>query len=156
MYKNIICFFSFLFIIGNVCMGKVREIRRWLILHTHTHTHIQGLTVRIFSDPLPPRSVRVEIFLGLYNFPDAHEKVTPPTYILHLDMSPSRMPPTQLKRHFRRGISVLFTLGNRGISCYANKAIYTAYRRDLQVNIQHQYSTKKAVEYEDDGDTNCN
>ena len=41
MYRNIIYFFSFPFIIRKVCMGRVKENRRWIkCTHTHTHTHV--------------------------------------------------------------------------------------------------------------------
>ena len=75
-------------------------------------------------------SVLVEIFPSLYNFPNAHSilMVTPHTYTLHMDMPLSSMPPTQLMRHFCWGNTcILFTLGNRYISCYATYATYIAF-----------------------------
>ena len=58
----------------------------------------------------------------------------------------SHLPPThllssQLMRHFCWGSTcVLFTWGNRCISCYSTLATYAACQRDISVNIQ-QYST---------------
>ena len=46
---------------------------------------------------------------------------------------------TQFTRHIRWGICVLFTLGNRCITCYATHAIYAACQRNLKVNIQRRY-----------------
>ena len=72
LYKNIICYFSF-------CDTKytygqsVGESRRYLSLHTHTHTHTKERQC-CFSVKLLCLSVsfcRVEVFPGLYNFPDA-------------------------------------------------------------------------------------
>ena len=49
------------------------------------------------------------------------------------------MLPSRRIQHFCRGIWVLFTLGNKCISCYATRANYTACQRDLPVNIQRMY-----------------
>ena len=52
MNKNIICFFIFSFITRNVRVGRIRESRRWLSLHTHTHTHTWGWWYRSSVKPL--------------------------------------------------------------------------------------------------------
>ena len=51
--------------------------------------------------------------------------------------NPSSMPPTQFLQHFRWGICLMVTLGNRFISCYATHTIYAA----CQKGLSGQYST---------------
>ena len=91
----------------------------------------------------------IKIFPGLYNFPDAHAifVVIPPTYTLHMDTLPSSMPTTQFTWHFAGGICILFTLGNRFISCYTSHATLAACQRDLPVNIQHKKVLVLTVHY---------
>ena len=50
--------------------------------------------------------------------------------------SSSSIRPTDFTQHLRRGICVLFTLGNICISWYTINSIYAACQRDLHVNIQ--------------------
>ena len=168
MYKNTICFFSFPFLIQNVHME--RESQRRLSLHIRRgngRVLLWSLLAFLLC------SAWVEIFPGLYNFPDAHIIliISPAAYTMHVDMSPSSMPSTQFKQHFFQfqlistraptccllwetgvlpvvfsassvwpfwhathaiydvfplGHCVLFTLGNRCISCYDTHAIYVA------------------------------
>ena len=110
-------------------------------------------------------SIWVKIFPGLYNFPKVHAilVVTPPAYALPVDIPPVKhatyvtyaallqrkylfcllleidvypvIPPTQRMLHFCWGICILFTFGNRCISCYATLATYAACQRNLPVNI---------------------
>ena len=113
MYKNIISFFSFRFIIHNVRTGKVKEGRRRL---SGTHE----LTVLMFCEPGPLRSAfRVDISLVI-KYSGRPRKFSwsyllqPATYTLQIDMPPSSMLPTrctwtrvvllawQFTRHFRR------------------------------------------------------
>ena len=124
MYKNIICFFSFPFITWNVHRGKVRESPRWARC---TDT---GVTVQLFCEPFQFCSAQIKIFPGLFNFLDAHTNL--------MDMSTSSMPPMQFTWYFCWGTTyILFTLGNRCISCYATYTTCVASQSDLPVNIQH-------------------
>ena len=93
------------------------------------------------------------------------------THVMHVIMLPSSMLPTQFTWHFcwgtcflftlgskctsysvsdfllaccpfnLCGISALFTLDNRHISCYTTHAIYVVCQRNLQVNIQYLHAT---------------
>ena len=52
----------------------------------------------------------------------------------------SSMLPTKLTQHFCWGNTwILFTLGNRGVSCYATHATYVVCQRNLPENIQHSW-----------------
>ena len=87
MYKNINCFFSFLFIFQNVRMSGVNVSRRWLKC---THA---GATVRFFSETSLPFCFVLpgsKFFPVLYNFPETHAilVITPSANALHMDMPP--------------------------------------------------------------------
>ena len=75
----------------------------------------------------------------IFSMPMQILMVTPPAYMLHVDMPPSSMPPMHLTWHYHWGtICILFTLGNRCTFCYATHTTNAAYQRDLSVNMQHQ------------------
>ena len=59
-----------------------------------------------------------------------------PVFFLLPVSDSSCMPPTQFTQQFRWGICVMFTLGNRSVSCYATHAIYAV----CQKRSSSQYS----------------
>ena len=83
------------FIIQNVRMSRLRESGM------QTHRGDWAVFLRNLSAILL-RSVYIEIFSGLYNFPDAQAilVVTPSTNTLHVDMPPRSMPSMKFARHF--------------------------------------------------------
>ena len=121
MYENIICFFSFPFITGNVRTGRVIESRRrpkW----THRGDGVAFLwNHSIFQ----LRSAWVEIFPDLYNFPDIHAilVVTSPTTRFMWTYLPLACHPHNSRSisaglpHLRCGTCVLFPKVNRCTSC---------------------------------------
>ena len=106
MNKNIICFFSFPFITQNIRMGRVkereREREREREMTEMQKQRGEGVLFlwNLFAFLL--RSAWVEIFPCLYNFLVTHSifVVTSPAYMLHMDMIPFSMPPTQFTQHF--------------------------------------------------------
>ena len=110
----------FSFISGNLWMGRVWKSWRWLRC-----THTQYLQWN-FSDFLFC-SARIEIFWVYLIFMQILGD-TPPTYILHMDMPPSCILPTQFTWHCCHGITcVLFTLWDWCTSCYATHATDAAF-----------------------------
>ena len=109
IYKNTICFFSF--ITQNIWMGK-RERERESKMAELAHTEEDGTDL-----PCKLSAFRVKIYP--FWMPMQILIVTSsPTCCLHVDTTPPSMLSTQFMWHFRWGTCVLFTLGTRCISCY--------------------------------------
>ena len=129
MYKNII-FFSFFL------SPKMDLWVEWDSVGDNWDAHTRESTVRFFRETsLSFYFVQVEIFLALYNFSNAHANPRDQTSRLHVARRHASF--WQFMWHFRWGTTcILFTFENRCTFCYAPHATYTAYQRDLLVNIQ--------------------
>ena len=127
MYKNIICFFSFLFVTRNVRMCRVRENWRWLKgTYTGATAHNFCNISPSFFVVLPSRnsSLVYIIFLTSTYSLWSHLPTTHLTWTRLL----SSMLLTQFTRHFHWGNTcILVTLGNGCIPCYATPATYAAF-----------------------------
>ena len=155
IYKNIIWFFSCFFIVQNVRMGRVRESRWWRKC-IHTGATVQffcetsllpssgfeifpGLNnfpgALVVKSPTNTLHVDMPLVLHAETYSDEipascllkETRVLPVVFLLPACDS-SSMPPTQFPWHFRLGICVLFTEGNRSVSCYATHAIYAVFQ----------------------------
>ena len=133
MHKNVICLFSFSFIIQNVCMCRVRESERWL-KYTHRRTTVQ------FSLPfcfiLPGLKSSLANIISQTTMKSLWSHLLPTHYLWTCLLSNKLL--TQLTWYFHwENNCILFTLGNKHISCYTTHTIYVVCQRYLPVDIQH-------------------
>ena len=128
MYRNIICFFSFLFFSFyrlKCTVGEEWERKSKTAEYAPTH-RVWGMNRQrnyfcLFCFVLP--GLKSSLIYIIFT----HPRTCTPSYAIHATYAA-----------FLRGTAcVLFNLGNRQASCYATHAIYAACQKDISVNMQY-------------------